>query len=58
MGRAPLLSLCKRYHVEALFLAMASQYGATNPNSQVTRVTLRRDESSGAEPHTKGVGRK
>jgi hypothetical protein len=34
-----------------------SHYGATNRRFAVTRITLRRGESSGAEPHTKGVGR-
>ena len=34
-----------------------SQDGATNYRIAVARVTLRRGESSGAEPHTKGVGR-
>jgi transposase len=34
-------------------LSCASHYGATNQFA-VARVTLRRDESSGAEPHTKG----
>src|SRR5579884_2343157 len=34
-----------------------SHYGATNRRFAVARVTLRRGESSGAEPHTKGVGR-
>jgi len=37
--------------------AGVSQYGATNHRIAVARVTLRRGETSGAEPHTKGVGR-
>ena len=34
-----------------------SQNEATNYRIAVARVTLRRGKSSGAEPHTKGVGR-
>jgi hypothetical protein len=35
-----------------------SQDGATNYRFAVARVTLRKGESRGAEPHAKGVGRK
>jgi hypothetical protein len=37
-------------------LLRSSQSGATNTIA-VARITLRRGESSGAEPHTKGIGR-
>jgi hypothetical protein len=51
------------YHVspaeiaKSLIAEATSQDGATNYRIAVTRVTLRRGKSSGAEPQTKGVGR-
>ncbi|HEV2464337.1 MAG TPA: hypothetical protein VGT04_11050, partial [Acidobacteriaceae bacterium] len=56
-GTIPVLNMGMQSLVGAAASNGLVRMGATNHRIVASRVTLRRGESSGAEPHTKGVGR-